>query len=281
MKGWEAEANNLQIVFIPRLSQLPITRIHMTYLAKILLVVHIVVGSFAVFIGLLALVVRKPSGATNIGRLHRRSGNLFVVCMTFIIGTAVGLTLISLDPYFAGLTASAAIAVFSGNRVLKRKRPDLNSAQRARLLDWLVTLLVAAVGLMLVILAAAGSFTKNVPVVYAMGVGSLLYAGYDVYRFVRPSGFPFSPNLWLYEHLVKMIGGYFGAVAAFSGSVLVLLPPPWRQLWATMFGQMLVIVLIVYYRRKLNARKSSAENKPNAQEYEFNESKYKTKRLDH
>lgn len=226
----------------------------MTYLAKILLVIHIVIGSIAVIIGLLALIVRKPMKADG-GRLHRQSGNLFIICMSVVIGTAVGLTLISLDPYFAGLTASAAIAVFSGYRVLGRKRPDLDKAQRARALDWIVTLLIAAVGLMLIILVATGLIIKNIPVVYAMGVGSLLYAGYDIYRFVRPLGFPFSPNLWLYEHLVKMLGGYFGAVAAFSGSVLVLLPPPWRQLWATMFGQLLAVVLIIYYRRKLSARK--------------------------
>jgi hypothetical protein len=230
----------------------------MTYLVKILLVIHIIIGSLAVIIGLVALIARKPTRLTSNGGLHSRSGNLFIACMSVVIGTAVGLTLISLDPYFAGLTASAAVAVFSGYRVLGRKRPDLDKTQRAQAADWFVTLLVAAVGLMLIILAVAGLVTKNISVVYAMGVGSLLYAGYDIYRFVRPLEFPFSPNLWLYEHLVKMIGGYFGAVAAFSGSVLVLLPPPWRQLWATMFGQILAIVLIIYYRRKLNARKLSA-----------------------
>lgn len=208
----------------------------MTYLVKILLIIHIVIGSLAVVVGLVSLLVRKPTTPEK-GRVHRRSGNLFMWCMSAVIGTAVGLTLISFNPYFAGLTASAAIAVFSGYRVLNRKRPNLDNAQRARGLDWFVTLLIAAVGLMLIILAATGFVVKNIPVVYAMGFGSLLYAGYDIYRFVRPLGFPFSPNLWFYEHLVKMIGGYFGAVAAFSGTVLVLLPPPWRQLWGRCSGK--------------------------------------------
>jgi hypothetical protein len=57
-----------------------------------------------------------------------------------------------------------------------------------------------------------------------------------------------------------MIGGYFGAVAAFSGSVLVLLPEPWRQLWATSLGQTLAIVLVIYYRRKLKTRKPHDEH---------------------
>lgn len=232
----------------------------MHYLIKTLLILHIAVGSLAVVVGLLALIARKPIGKQR-GRLHRRSGNLFIISMVVVIGTATGLTLISLDPYFAGLTASATIAVFSGYRVLNRRRPDLDETHRAQSLDWLITLLVAMVAVMLIILATTGLITKNIPVVYAMGVGSLLYAGYDIYRFIRPLGFPFSPNLWFYEHLVKMIGGYFGAVAAFSGSVLVLLPPPWRQLWATMFGQILAIILIIYYKRSLNARKFASDNK--------------------
>jgi hypothetical protein len=61
-----------------------------------------------------------------------------------------------------------------------------------------------------------------------------------------------------------MLGGYFGAVAAFSGSVLLLLPPPWRQLWATTLGQTLAIILVIYYRRKLKGRtpKPVAANLP-------------------
>jgi hypothetical protein len=228
--------------------------------STLLLVTHIIAGSLAVVIGLVALVTRKPvrataAAATTAGRAHQKSGRLFLYAMCVVIGTAAVLTLLSLNPYFAGLTAASALAVFSGYRVLSRKRPDLNACDRARALDWLVTLVILAVGLLLIALGASGGITRNLPVVYSLGVGSALYAGYDLYRFARPLARPFSPNLWLYEHLVKMIGGYFGAVAAFSGSVLVLLPEPWRQLWATALGQTLAIVLVLYYRRKLNTRK--------------------------
>ncbi|HZG51933.1 MAG TPA: hypothetical protein VEZ40_07350, partial [Pyrinomonadaceae bacterium] len=200
----------------------------------------------------------KPVRATA-GGAHKKSGRLFLYAMCVVIGTATLLTLISLNPYFAGLTAASAIAVFSGYRVLSRRRPDLHANQRARALDWIVTLIVLAVGGLLIALGTTGGITKNLPVVYSLGVGSALYAGYDLYRFARPLAFPFSPNLWLYEHLVKMIGGYFGAVAAFSGSVLLLLPEPWRQLWATLLGQTLAVVLVIYYRRKLKTPKSLDE----------------------
>jgi hypothetical protein len=220
--------------------------------ARALLVLHIVTGTAAVLVGLVALVAPKPVGKG--ARTHLRSGRLFLYAMLVVITTAALLTAVSFNPYFAGLTAAATVAVFSGYRVLSRRRPDLDARQRARPLDWAVTLAVLAVGLFLTALAATGRVTQNLPVVYSLGAGSILYAAYDLYRFARPLAWPYTENLWLYEHLVKMIGGYFGAVAAFSGSVLVFLPPPWRQLWATTLGQLLAVTLVVYYRRRLKRR---------------------------
>ena len=228
----------------------------MPSLSSLLLVAHIIAGSLAVIVGLVALLTPKPV-VPRAGSAHRKSGKLFLYSMCVVIGTATVLTLISLNPYFAGLTAAATVAVFSGYRVLRRKRPDLDASHRAHPVDWIVTLLILAVGLLLIVLGASGRITRNLPVVYSLGVGSVLYAAYDLYRFARPLAFPFSENLWLYEHLVKMLGGYFGAVAAFSGSVLVLLPEPWRQLWATSLGQTLAVVLVIYYRRRLKARRQA------------------------
>ena len=222
----------------------------MRQLAGVLLAVHIVAGTAAVVIGLVTLLLSK--GGAN----HRRAGRRFLWSMGVVIGSAVALTLISFNPYFAGLTAASAIAIFSGWRVLRRKRPDLDPAHRATALDWTVTIVILGVALGLLVLAWTGRIRTNLPVVFALGYGTTTYALYDLYRFSRPLGFPFGPNLWLYEHLVKMIGGYFGAVAAFSGSVLLFLDPPWRQLWATSLGQTLSVVLVIHYYRKLNQRKA-------------------------
>lgn len=61
----------------------------MSTLSKILLVIHIVIGSLAVIVGLLALIVRKPA-KPNTGSLHRRNGNLFVICMSGVIALRTG-----------------------------------------------------------------------------------------------------------------------------------------------------------------------------------------------
>lgn len=207
---------------------------------KVLLVLHILTGSLAVLAGTVAVAVPKPVRAAS--RLHRRAGRSFQWLMGVVLGTAALMTVLRFNAYFAGLTAAALMGVFSGERVLRRK-----NGERAKALDWIVTLGIIAVASCLAYLLAARQVTRNVPVVRALAYGTLAYALYDVYRFVLPKAWPFRPRLWLYEHIVKMIGGYSGAVAAFSGSVLVMFPPPWRQLWATIAGWILAVSMVVYY----------------------------------
>ena len=214
---------------------------------RVFLVLHVVAGTIAVGVGLVALLTVKG------GRRHRRQGRAFLWSMAGVLGSATVLTLVGRNPYFAGLTASSLIATFSGWRVLRRKRPDLDPSQRATRLDWGVALVALAVAAMLLALGHGGRLTRNVPVVLALGYGTTAYALWDLWRFRWPLARPFSPRLWLYEHLVKMIGAYFGTVAAFSGSVLVFLDPPWRQLWATTLGQVLAIALLLRYRRRPTA----------------------------
>jgi hypothetical protein len=210
---------------------------------KMLLGIHIISGTLAVLAGTVAVAVPKP--VLKRGPIHRRAGRLFQWLMGFVLGTAALMTVIRFNAYFAGLTAAALMGVFSGERVLRRK-----NGERAQLLDWAVTLAIIAVASYLGYLLAARQVTKNVPVVRALSYGTLSYALYDVYRFLFPRAWPFRPRLWLYEHIVKMIGGYSGAVAAFSGSVLVMFPPPWRQLWATFAGWILAVSMVVYYARR-------------------------------
>lgn len=212
-------------------------------LFRTLLVLHILTGTLAVIAGGAALIVRKPVGA-DVHR-HRRLGRIFQRLMMGVLGTAAAMTVLRFSPYFAGLTAAATMGVFSGQRVLGRKR-----GEGAEALDWIVTLAIIAVATYLGVLLARGEVTRNVPVVRALSYGTLAYALYDVWRFLRPKGWPYTPRLWLYEHIVKMIGGYSGAVAAFSGSVLLIFPPPWRQLWATVSGWILAVGMVVYYARQ-------------------------------
>jgi hypothetical protein len=215
-------------------------------LFKIALVARIAAGTLALGAGFLPLVTSKG------GALHRRSGRSFRTLLIAVIGTAALMTLIAMKPYFAALTAAAAIGSFSGLRVLNRKRPDIDPDQRAKPLDWAVTRLIFFLGILLAGLAFNGEVGNNATVFMALVGATIFYSLYDLLRFAFPAAWPFFPRLWFYEHLVNMLGAYSAVVAAFSGSVLYFLPipDPWKQLWPTILFHNLMIISVLWYTMK-------------------------------
>jgi uncharacterized membrane protein len=221
----------------------------MTSIFSPTLALHIAVGCLAVAAGLPPIFSRKGS------RLHRWSGRVFVALMTALLIAAWIMTALHFSPYFAALSATATLTTFSGVRVLGRKRPDLDPAQRARPIDWLVTLAVLAVGVWVLVLLVQGRTGDKTAVSAALVYAAFTYGGWDLWRFWRPMDWPFSPNLWTYEHLVKMLSAYGGAVSAFSGNFLTFLPTPWSQLWPTLLFQPLAIawILVLVSRQRRRA----------------------------
>jgi uncharacterized membrane protein YuzA (DUF378 family) len=207
------------------------------------LCVHIASGSAALLVGLPTLITAKGE------RTHRRLGRWFMLSMYGVLGSAAVMTLVALKPYFAALTVGAAISTFSGLRVLRRKRPDLDPGQRATPLDWGFTSAAAALLLVLLSTALRGEVGQNATVFYALIGGAAAYTLWDLWRFASPLGWPFFPKLWFYEHLVKMIASLSAVVAAFSGSVLHFLPipEPWKQLWSTILFHNVMIGMIIWY----------------------------------
>lgn len=215
----------------------------MTLIFPAALAVHIAFGTLAVTVGVAPILARKG------GKRHRLAGRWYQRFMYGVIGSAAAMTLIALKPYFAALTLSAGIATFSGLRVLRRKRPDVDPAQRARSLDWAVTALGAVVLMALLAATARGEAVTNPAVFYALVGGSTVYLLWDFWRFAFPAAWPFFPTLWFYEHLVKMLASMSAVVAAFSGSVLSFLPiaEPWKQLWSTILFHNLMLAMIIWY----------------------------------
>lgn len=222
----------------------------MNPLFTVALGLHVVAGSAALLIGVAPILTVKRPGGT-----HARFGRLFVRTMMGVLASAAVLTGLALNPYFAALTVTAGLVTFSGVRVLRRKRPDLDPRQRADRLDWVVTSGLCLAALALLAAAVSGRIPGNPVVIYSLAGGAVLYSAYDLIRFARPTGWPFFADLWFYEHLVKMLGAYSAVVGAFSGSVAVrFLPDPWKQLWATIFFQLVTAGFIIYYARKRRRR---------------------------
>nr|WP_314526074.1 hypothetical protein [uncultured Brevundimonas sp.] len=203
-----------------------------------LLIVHVSTGLCAVLVGVMPIVARKG------GRAHRAWGRLFVGLMTVLLACAWAMTALRFNTYFLALSATATLSLFSGVRVLGRKRPDLNARDRARPLDWAATLGVIGIGLWVLVLLASGRSDGPATVSAALAASALMMGFWDLWRFSAPQSWPFSPNLWTYEHLAKMLGAYSAVLSAFSGNFLTALPAPWSQLWPTVLFQCLIVVWI-------------------------------------
>jgi uncharacterized membrane protein len=227
----------------------------MTSIFNTALATHIVAGSLALILGIVPIFTTKGGGR------HRAAGRGFTRLMYFVLGSAALMTVMAIQPYFAALTVGASISTFSGIRVLRRKRPDIDPAQRAQTLDWLFIAAAALILLLLTVLAAAGEVGQNATVFYVLIAGASAYLLWDVVRFMFPAAWPFFPRLWFYEHLVKMIASYSAVMAAFSGSVLHFLPipEPWKQLWSTILFHNLMIGFILWHalvKPRLQRRKA-------------------------
>jgi uncharacterized membrane protein len=216
------------------------------------LAMHIGCGFALVAVGLLPILTRKGS------RLHRLAGRTFVILMSVLLAAAWVMTALHFNTYFAALSATATITVFSGTRVLRRKRPDLDPRQRAMAVDWVATLAVVAVGAWVLVLIVQGRTGDKTTVSAALVYAAFLYGGWDIWRFLKPTAWPFSPNLWTYEHLVKMLSAYGAVLSAFSGNYLTFLPTPWSQLWPTLLFQPLAVIWIVVLARRRTPTPASA-----------------------
>lgn len=204
-----------------------------------LLAVHIMAGLLASAIGVAPILTRKGT------RAHRIAGRAFVIAMLVLLAAAWSMTAIRLSSYFLALSASATLTLFSGYRVLGRKRPDLRPMDRGRSIDWFVTLAILGVGGWTSWLVLSGAAGARAGVSGALAGGALAIGSWDLWRFARPRDWPFSPNLWMYEHLVKMLGAYGAVLSALAGNYMQFLPKPWSQLWPTLLLQPLAVIWVI------------------------------------
>ncbi len=216
------------------------------------LAVHITCGFVCTLLGLVPLLTRKG------GRNHRRSGRLFAYLMGVLLGAAWIMTALHFSLYFLALSAMATLGLFSGVRVLRRKRPDITPADRATALDWTATVCIVGISAWTLYASLSGGTGGGSTVSLALAASGLTYGGYDIWRFCAPSAWPFTPKLWLYEHLVKMIGAYSAVMSAFSGNFIRFIPAPWSQLWPSIVFQLLAIAWIIILVMQDRARNRTA-----------------------
>ena len=207
-------------------------------LFRALLVVHI-------FAGAIALVVAPGAMLTFKGGLwHRRWGKAYF--WATIVIAATGAVMLYLHPnlFLLMVAVFSFYLVFSGYRVLHRKKPG----QRATSLDQAITLAMILFGLGFIaygVLRLQTSSFGIVPIVF--GAIALLLAGSEMIQFRRP---PTEKRWWWFSHMRNMLAAYIATVSAFSVVNLTFLPPVLRWLWPTVVGTTGIVIWTRHYRRK-------------------------------
>ena len=199
-------------------------------------VVHVLFGTLALVLGLVQLVTRKG------GASHRARGRWFLGSVWVVVGTATtGIVLFRPRADLVAVTLLTAYWAWSGLRALRIRH--VGPVARDALVS--VCALVASVLLVLYLQ------TVRVPwapaVVYSTLGTLVLLSLYDLVRFAFPARW--FETLWLYEHLVKMIGAHSSVITAFSGTVLWRWSP-YSQVLPSIVWTAFMITFVVYVRRR-------------------------------
>ena len=200
------------------------------------IIAHVLFGSIALCLGLIALLSKK--GKT----LHTKSGNLFLICLIVVITTGlVGVFIFKRNSFLLVITALSAYLGFSGYRVLKYKN------NQPKLLDIAIVLLtLASVSYFLYYFKSIGMIWS--PIIIYSTVGYLLFMiTYDFLRYLIPQSK--YKNLWLYEHILKMVSAFSAILSAFSGTVFEDYQP-YSQFLPSTLGMVVAIGFMVYYANK-------------------------------
>jgi uncharacterized membrane protein len=211
------------------------------------IIVHVSTGLIALILGITALTT--PKGR----KTHRKSGKLFLCFLTIVVFTGLlGVLIFKVNQFLLVITVLSGYNAYSGIRVLKNKTNQINRQ------DILVGIFAASTGIYFIFyMKSIGMFWS--PVIIYATLGALFsMILYDILRYLIPS--KKYGNLWLYEHIYKMIAAFTALLAAATGTVFDEYQPH-SQYLPSLFGTVLTIVFIVYFYRKNNSTKNETAKK--------------------
>ena len=199
-------------------------------------VVHVLFGTLALVLGLVQLVTRKG------GASHRARGRWFLGSVWIVVGTATtGIVLFRPRADLVAVTLLTAYWAWSGLRALRTRHVG-PVAQ-----DALVSVCALVASVLLVLYLQTARVPWAPAVVYSTLATLVVVSLYDLARFAFPARW--FETLWLYEHLVKMIGAHSSVITAFSGTVLWAWQP-YSQLVPSTLWVAAMIGYVVRIRRR-------------------------------
>ena len=213
---------------------------------KINIIVHVSTGVIALFLGIIAL--STPKGK----RAHKNTGKIFLCFLGIVVFTGLlGVLVFKVSQFLLVLTVLSGYNAYSGMRVLKNKT---NQIYRQ---DILVALFSVSTGIYFLYYISSIGMIYSPIVIYAT-LGTLFsIVLYDLLRYLIPS--KKYGNLWLYEHIYKMVSAFTALLSAAAGNVYEEFQPH-SQYLPSLFGILMAIGFIVYFYRKNNKRKLGKNN---------------------
>lgn len=181
-------------------------------------------------------------------KLHTKIGNLFLRLLLIVIITGlIGVFVFNRNTFLLIITVLIAYYGFSGYRVLQTKN------NKPKLLDISIAIIsLIAVFYFLYYFKSIGMYWSPV-IIYSTFGALVMIIVYDFLRYLIPKDT--YKNIWLYEHIYKMIGAFTALLSAFSGTVFENYQP-YSQFLPSVFGTLLQIGFITYYVRKFKKIKS-------------------------
>ncbi len=181
-------------------------------------------------------------------KLHTKIGNLFLRLLLIVIITGlIGVFVFNRNTFLLIITVLSAYYGFSGYRVLQTKN------NKPKLLDISIAIIsLIAVFYFLYYFKSIGMYWSPV-IIYSTFGALVMIIVYDFLRYLIPKDT--YKNIWLYEHIYKMIGAFTALLSAFSGTVFENYQP-YSQFLPSVFGTLLQIGFITYYVRKFKKIKS-------------------------
>ncbi|TAE32693.1 MAG: hypothetical protein EAZ92_01380 [Candidatus Kapaibacterium sp.] len=218
----------------------------MLHTANILL--HVSCGTIALLLGFVAIFSRKG------GRVHIKSGQIFLVLLVVVITTAlVGVFIFGRNTFLLVITLLAAYQGFSGNRILQTRA---NTPHWADILAGVLTLSSAAY--FVYFLRQIGMIWSPTVMYSTLGwlFGIILY---DVVRYFIPTELYKEHRIWLLEHIVKLMAAFGALFSAFVGTVLPNFQPYSQLLPSVVVTLGMAYFLIVWSKKRTPSNRAFVE----------------------
>jgi hypothetical protein len=211
------------------------------------IIIHIIAGSAALILGFIILF--KPKGTL----WHKKAGKIFTCFLILIVITGIlGVIVFKRNLFLLVITILAGYNTYSGFRIVRQK------SNKFYWPDIFVMIVSVTITLYFLYYLKSIGFYWN-PVVISSTVGYLfMVITYDLFRYFIPKSK--YGNLWIYEHIAKMMSALGGLFSAFIGTILPNYKPYSQilpSLLMTLLTIFFVIKIILNNRKKLKTKDES------------------------